>query len=50
MILLSGLIGVAIGLIGYSMPAVRNVETILPDFDAVPAPVLASAPEAEPVS
>lgn len=50
MILLSGLIGVAIGFIGYSMPAVRNVETILPDFDAVPAPVPASVPEAEPAS
>lgn len=47
MILLSGVLGVAVGLIGYSMPAVRNVETILPDFDAIPAP--GPTPEAEPV-
>ena len=47
MILLSGVLGVAVGLIGYSMPAVRNVETILPDFDAIPA--AASTPEPEPV-
>jgi MFS family permease len=38
MILLSGLFGVAVGLIGYSIPAVRNVEDILPDFDAAPRP------------
>ncbi len=43
MILLSGILGVAIGLIGFSIPAVRNVEDILPDFDAV-----AAAPEAMP--
>lgn len=35
MILLTGFFGVAIGLIGYSIPAVRDVERILPDFDAV---------------
>ncbi len=34
MILLSGLIGVSVGLIGYAVPSVRNVEDILPDFDA----------------
>lgn len=47
MILLSGVLGVLVGLIGYSIPAVRNVETILPDFDAIP--VSTPAPEAEPV-
>jgi hypothetical protein len=46
MILLSGLFGVAVGLIGYSIPAVRNVEDILPDFDAAPTPSVAT--EAEP--
>lgn len=46
MILLSGLFGIAVGLIGYSIPAVRNVEDILPDFDAVPA--TPPAAEAEP--
>ena len=46
MILLSGLIGIAIGLVVYAIPSVRNVETILPDFDAVPAP--APIAEAEP--
>lgn len=43
MILLSGVLGVAIGLVGYSIPAVRNVEDDLPDFDAAPA-VPASEP------
>ena len=43
MILLSGIIGVAIGLIGYMVPAVRDVEQILPDFDALP--VAATEPE-----
>lgn len=47
MVLLSGLLGIAVGLIGYSIPAVRNVEDILPDFDTVPAP--APAVEAEPI-
>jgi MFS family permease len=45
MILLSGLVGMVIGLVGYSVPAVRNVEDILPDFDA-PAPVVAAEAEA----
>lgn len=49
MILFSGLIGVAVGLVGYAIPAVRNVETILPDFDAAAAVVVA-APEVEPAS
>lgn len=43
MILLSGVLGVAIGLVGYSIPTVRNVEDILPDFDTV-----ISIPETEP--
>ena len=42
MVAASGLIGAAIGLAGYLIPAIRNVEDILPDFDAVaPAPVVA---------
>ena len=45
MILLSGIIGVAIGLVGYSIPAVRNVETILPDFDAPPNAAAGMEPE-----
>ncbi len=36
MVMLSGLLGAAVGLIGYAVPAVRNVEDILPDFDAPP--------------
>ena len=43
MVLLSGIIGVGVGLIVYTIPSVRNVETILPDFDDVPA--IASSPE-----
>ena len=46
MILFSGLLGIAVGLIGYSIPAVRNVEDILPDFDA--APVVPAGAAAEP--
>ena len=41
---LSGVFGAAVGLVGYLVPAVRHVETILPDFDSV-AP--AAAPGAE---
>lgn len=44
MVLLSGIIGVGVGLIVYAIPSVRNVETILPDFDDMPA--TASSPEA----
>jgi len=44
MVLLSGIIGIGVGLIVYAIPSVRNVETILPDFDDVPA--TASSPEA----
>jgi hypothetical protein len=48
MIFFSGLAGVAIGLLGYSLPFVRNVEQILPDFDAaeaMPAPAVEAEPE-----
>ena len=48
MVLFSGLLGIAVGLIGYSIPAVRNVETILPDFDATPVVPAATAAEAAP--
>ena len=44
MVALSGVFGAAVGLVGYLVPAVRHVETILPDFDSV-AP--AAAPGAE---
>jgi MFS family permease len=44
MIFFSGLAGVAIGLLGYSLPFVRNVEQILPDFDAAPAPLSEAEP------
>lgn len=37
MMVLSGAVGAAIGIIGYWIPAIRNVEDILPDFDATPA-------------
>ncbi len=42
MVTASGLFGAAIGFGGYLIPAIRNVEDILPDFDAIaPAPVVA---------
>ncbi|MBP6789519.1 MAG: hypothetical protein KA170_18165, partial [Candidatus Promineofilum sp.] len=44
MVALSGVFGAAVGLVGYLVPAVRNVEQILPDFDAA-----ASGPKTEPV-
>ena len=34
MVFMSGVFGAAVGLIGYMIPVVRNVEDILPDFDA----------------
>ena len=43
MVFLSGLLGVAVGLVGYMVPAVRNVEDILPDFDAATEPIAAEA-------
>jgi MFS family permease len=39
MLALSGLFGAAVGIIGYMIPTVRDVETILPDFDAAPVVV-----------
>ena len=47
MVALSGVFGAAVGLVSYLIPAVRNVETILPDFDSVVPPV---APGAEAVT
>lgn len=35
----SGFVGVAAALIGYLIPVIRDVETLLPDYDAPPAPV-----------
>lgn len=46
MIFLSGVLGMAVGLGGYMVPAVRNVESILPDFDA--ASVATGVAAAEP--
>jgi len=51
MVFLSGVIGFAVGLVVYSIPAVRNVEDILPDFDAAAAGAVVDAPaEVEPVA
>lgn len=44
MILLSGIVGVVIGLVGYSIPALRDVEDIMPDFDALTAPIVNNEP------
>ena len=33
MLVLSGILGVVVGVAGYMFPTVRNVETILPDHD-----------------
>jgi hypothetical protein len=33
-LLATGLLGVAVGLVGYLIPIVRNVESLLPDHDA----------------
>jgi len=35
MMVLSGLLGAAVAVSGYLFPAIRDVETILPDHDAV---------------
>jgi hypothetical protein len=43
MVALSGVFGAAVGIFGYLVPAVRNVEQILPDFDA-PAGAQPSSP------
>jgi hypothetical protein len=37
MLVLAGIFGAAVGLGGYLFPAIRNAETILPDYEAVPA-------------
>ena len=47
MFVLSGLLGALVGVGGYMFPAVRNVEDIMPDHDAAPAP--AAEEGAEPV-
>ncbi len=39
MVLLSGVFGALVVIVGYMIPAVRNVEEILPDFDATATPV-----------
>jgi len=46
MVALSGILGALVGIVGYMLPAVRNVEDILPDFDAAAAAPVAV--EAEP--
>jgi hypothetical protein len=38
MFVITGLTGALIALAGYAIPAVRNVEDLLPDHDAAPAP------------
>ena len=43
MFVTTGLLGVLIGLGGYAVPAVREVERILPDHDAVPEPATIGA-------
>ncbi len=40
MFVTTGILGTLIGLGGYAFPAVRNVEDILPDHDAAPAPAM----------
>lgn len=48
MIALSGVFGALVGVVGYLIPAVRNVEQILPDFDATAAVPAEVPAEAEP--
>ncbi|MGD9048282.1 MAG: MFS transporter [Anaerolineae bacterium] len=43
MFVVAGLMGVTIGLGGYAIPAIRNAEDILPDYDAAPEPLPAPA-------
>ena len=45
MFVISGILGIGVGLGGYLFPAVRNVERILPDHDATPAQADESAAE-----
>jgi DHA3 family macrolide efflux protein-like MFS transporter len=42
MFVVTGLMGVVVGLGGYAVPAIRNAEDILPDHDAAPEPLPAS--------
>jgi DHA3 family macrolide efflux protein-like MFS transporter len=39
MFVVTGLMGVVVGLGGYAVPAIRNAEDILPDHDAAPEPL-----------
>ena len=44
MFVITGFLGAFVGMAGYAVPAVRNVEDLLPDYDAAaPAPVPAPA-------
>jgi hypothetical protein len=38
MFIISGTLGILVGLGGYAVPIIRNVEDILPDHDAIPSP------------
>jgi MFS family permease len=38
MFIISGTLGILVGMGGYSVPIIRNVEDILPDHDAIPSP------------
>jgi hypothetical protein len=42
-LLATGLLGVAVGLVGYLIPKIRDVETLLPDHDAAAVAVPAAA-------
>jgi MFS family permease len=43
MFVITGSLGVLVGLAGYAVPAVREVEDRLPDYDTIPEPVPAPA-------
>jgi DHA3 family macrolide efflux protein-like MFS transporter len=43
MFVITGIMGGLVGLAGYAVPAVRNVEELLPDYDAVPKAAAAVA-------
>jgi len=45
MFVITGFVGALVGLAGYAVPAVRNVEDLLPDHDAAPGPVPVPASE-----
>jgi len=42
-LLATGLLGVAVGLVGFLIPKIRDVETLLPDHDAAAVAVPAAA-------